>query len=308
MVNTSTGTITFDGHGSQTIDGAPSVSIPAGGGLFAATDGTNWKTFGQNFAGVRATPVPGVFKNLVITVASNTTVTVTADYVTTTDGTHFQSTPVSSTVNLGTTGVDALDTGSIAIDSWYHLWVIVKTDGTTKVIGSLRSTNDATFLSNLAAIASGAYTYYARVGAVQTIHGSATLYGTKQIGRRAQYIVGLAQTTVAVAMVAMASNSGTPSSGGSAQSVSRFVPPTASVFYGSVNCSGNGGTAICAPNASYGGTGTTTNPPPVWHTSAAANMTGVVSGVQFSMLLESTNIYFASTAGGLQCSGWEDNI
>ena len=107
-------------------------------------------------------PVPATYKNLVIKVATTTTVTVTADFVATTDGTNFQATAVSSTINLGTTGADALDAGTIATDTWYYIWVIAKSDGTTKCLASTSSSSPT--------LPSG-YTYKARVGAVQTIHG-----------------------------------------------------------------------------------------------------------------------------------------
>jgi hypothetical protein len=70
-----------------------------------------------------AFPPPSAFKNLSIKVASTTTVTVAADFVTTTDGTLYQTTALSGTINLGGNGaVNALDTGTIAIDTWlFHL-------------------------------------------------------------------------------------------------------------------------------------------------------------------------------------------
>lgn len=163
----------------------------------------------------------GGMDGLVITVASNTTVTVVANYVTMFNGSKYITRPVSSTVNLGTAGaVDALDTGVIAIDSRYHLWAISKEDGTTKVIASLQSTANGTFLASLAAIAAGAYTYYKRIGSVGTIHASATLYGTKQVGDEVQYILNLAQTGATYPTIATGSNASTMG----AFSVANFAP------------------------------------------------------------------------------------
>lgn len=247
-----------------------------------------------------AAPPPASYKNLVITVASNTTVTVSADWVVVTDGTLFKLVPVSSTVNLGTTGVDALDTGVIAIDQWYHLWVITKADGTTKVIASLRSTNDATFLSNLAAIAGGAYTFYARIGAVQTIHASATLYGTKQVGDLANYIVGLAQTSALPQLDTSGTGSVTVPTWVAAP-VARFVPTTASHILLSA---GTNNALMVAPNNSYGRYDSGTNPPPI-------AMSGIGGRNISSMMLESTNIYQANNGGAslvLACMGWKDKL
>lgn len=56
VVNLSTSDITFAGNGSQTIDGATSITIPAGCGCMVNTDGSNWFTDGQNFNNVQQQP------------------------------------------------------------------------------------------------------------------------------------------------------------------------------------------------------------------------------------------------------------
>lgn len=251
---------------------------------------------------------PGSFKNLSIKVASDTTITVAADWVATTNGTTFQTTAVSSTVNMFTTGVDALDTGSIATSQWYYLWVIAKADGTTKVIASLQSTANATFLSNLAAIASGAYTFYARIGAVRTAAGIAQLLGTWQYGRIAQYVRGLAQTTAPRIMQSgITGSSSVPI--WSDIATGAFVPATASSIHGVLYSAPSASApAILAPNNTYGAAGSLTNPPPVeaYGISATAR-----TSVPFQMILESSNIYMASDSNSkpvLVCTGWEDNI
>jgi hypothetical protein len=45
------------------------------------------------------------------------------------------------TINFGTTGANALDTGALATNTWYHCYVIAKTDGTTASLGSLSATS-----------------------------------------------------------------------------------------------------------------------------------------------------------------------
>ena len=246
-----------------------------------------------------AFPPAAAFKNLSIKVASNTTVTVAADYVTTTNGTTFQTTAVSSTINLGTTGVDALDTGTIASGTWYAIWVIAKSDGTTKCVAST-SGSSPTMPTD--------YTFKARIGWVTTA-GSATLHGTWQLGRRVRYVVGLAQTTAVRVMKSTAAGSmATPT--WVAQSVSSYVPTTASMIDVALSAVGNNATlAMVAPNNSYGSYSSSTNPPPLVLLGSAAGSTGggTISG---SMMLESTNIYYASdvSASLVGCLGWEDNI
>ena len=56
LVNVSSGAITLDGFSAQTIDGATTISIPAGGGVDVETDGTNWFTHGQNYIGTQVQP------------------------------------------------------------------------------------------------------------------------------------------------------------------------------------------------------------------------------------------------------------
>lgn len=243
-----------------------------------------------NFTG---TAPPGGFKNLSIKVASNTTVIVAADFVTVTDGTNYQTLAVSGTTNLGTNGaVNALDASTIAIDTWYAIWAIAKADGTQ---GTLAST------SFTAPTMPTGYTYKARIGAVQTIHGSATLYGTWQLGRRAQYVVGLAQTT---AMPIMGSaNVGIAA--WTAIALARFVPTTAAEIVAMINLPNTNASIALAPNNSYGNIASLTNPPPL-----ALNAGSGSFGTTANILLESTNIYYQSnsTGNGVFALGWIDNI
>ena len=243
-----------------------------------------------------AFPPTALFKKLSILVASNTTVTVAADFVVTSDGTNYQATAVSSTINLGTTGADALDTGTIAIDTWYAIWVVAKSDGTTKCVASTSASSPT--------MPSG-YTYKARVGWVKTIHGSATLYGTYQFGRRAQYVVGVAQTSTAVTIGTTSGTSYTSITviGGNVQQ--SYAPSTASVVFCSIYNSNSTATVAIAPNVSYGGATSTTNSPPIagLPTSNGAYASG-------SIALETTTIQAIASAGtgNVFCNGWEDNI
>ncbi len=252
---------------------------------------------GSGWALLRAAtdPPQASFKNLSIKVATNTTVALAADAVITTDGTLSQNTAVSATIDLGTNGaVNRLDTGTIAIDTWYAIWTIAKSDGTTGGLASLSAT---------APTMPAGYTYKARVGWVQTIHATATLYGTWQLGRQAQYVVGLAQTATAVKMAS--GSVGTIATGPrDAIALARFVPTTAGQIRVVANTNNTAGAVTeVAPNASYGGNGSTTNPPPLMLTAASTQYSSVAD-----MLLESTNIYWASDGGAVYCLGWQDNI
>lgn len=239
------------------------------------------------------------FKNLVIKVTGNTGVDVDAEFVVTTDGTSYQTTAVNSSIDLSGNGAaDRLDAGTIAQATWYALWVIAKADGTTACLASLSATAPT--------LPSG-YTYKARVGWVRTAAGAAQLLGTWQFGRKAQYILGLAQTSILPLMVngAVGTYATNATAAFVSQSISNFVPSTASEIdiQWTNDYDGAARSMIAAPNTSYQGPGTT-KPPPI-HAISSAIASGRVNWV-----LESTNIYFAATGdgGALLAAGWTDNI
>lgn len=245
-------------------------------------------------------PVPGDSKNLIIKVLSNTTVQVTADWIVVNSGTSFQTLQnLNATIDLGANGaINRLDTGTIAIDTWYYIYPAAKADGTAGALASINSTTPT--------LPAG-YTYYSNPpgAAVQTIHGSATLYGTQQNGNKAQYVVGLAQTANLPQVTSGAVGSATVPTWVS-QSLARFVPPTAkrvnvSLFGFNSGAAVNG---MAAPNSSYGAITSSTNPPPVAINTAA----GQVAVQPAEILLESanpTNIYWAATGStALYVTGW----
>ena len=246
--------------------------------------------------GLSAPPPSGSFKNLAIKVASNTTATIAADFAVTTNGTAFQTTALSGTINLGTTGAFALDTGTIAANTWYAIWAIAKPDGTTAGLASTSFT---------APTMPSGYTYKARYGAVRTATGSAQLMGTWQFGRESQYVVGLAQTTATNIMASGAvGNVSAPT--WVSVSVATFVPPTSCRITVSGAVQTAASQLMIAPNNSYGAFNSTTNPPPL----NAISPTGTVANTYGPLLLESSNIFWASTGAAnlLICHGWEDNL
>lgn len=247
-------------------------------------------------------PPPGVRSKLSLKVTSTTNVTCVADFVTTTDGTSVLTTALSGVCNLGANGAaNTLDAGTIAIDQWYAIWAIAKADGTTATLASLSFT---------APTLPTGYTFKARIGAVQTIHASATLYGTWQFGNKAQYIVGLASTATLPLIVSGAqgtySSAGTPT--WATPSVVRFVPPTASEIQIVHTSNWKGGLASniqIAPSNAYGsGSGASGNMPPYDNSGAAAGTNN------FWMTLEATTIACATGAAGaaISCMGWVDNL
>lgn len=239
----------------------------------------------------------GFPSNLVIKVATNTTVTVSADAVEVTDGTSTKLlTGLSATLDLATNGaVNTLDAGTIAIDTWYYVWAIAKADGTK---GTLAST------SATAPTLPTGYTFKRRIGAVRTIHASASLYGTWQLGAKVQYVVGLASTTTSLPFLAQGVFGSPTTPTWNVQPVGALVPPTATVIYGTAYVAN--GTVMVAPNANYGARNSITAPAPL----VIGNQGTISINTPFELVLESTNLYYMgdTSAAGAVIRGWEDNI
>jgi len=239
-------------------------------------------------------PPPSSYKNLVIKVTTNTALTAVADFVTTTNGTAFLTTALSSTINMATTGANALDTGSIAAATWYAIWAIAKADGTTAALASTSFT---------APTMPTGYTYKARIGAVTTAAASAQLMGTWQFGQRAQYIIGLAQT---------GSTYPTPGTATGAiwqtRSVTAQVPSTASEISGFLTYATTGGTAGTIGVSSNSSVTTFERAQfynSYFNTNAATN------SLAYNMVLEGTAIFVAGAnvnSTVTYVTGWMDNL
>jgi hypothetical protein len=114
-------------------------------------------------------------------------------------------TSVSNTVDITVSGVNGLDTGTEAVNTWYHIWCIAKEDGTKGCLLSASSSSPT--------LPSG-YTYKARIGAVYN-DAAGNFRDFMQRGKRV-----MANSTEWVALA----------SGASATraliDMSAFVPPT----------------------------------------------------------------------------------
>lgn len=251
--------------------------------------------------------VTGAFKNLAASATgSSANVSVSADEVVVSNSSNQYAVLRSvSLIIAGTSvGANALDAGTIATGTWYSVWVIW--NGTTTA-GLLSTSATAPTLPS-------GYTHKARVGWIKT-DGSGNKYplAFKQYGRKVRYMVAgnvtgipLIQGGAAVGSTAtptyvsvqVQSNSGT----------SGIIPSTA--FIASLNLAERGGSSqsICAPSASYGAYNSTSNPPPM--IGGVASVATSVTCVNYDMILESINVYFAlgSVSSYLYLTGWEDNI
>lgn len=306
VVNNSSGDLTLDGNASETIDGALTLTIPAGRGVILETDGTNWFTAGRNWLDTNYVirPVAGGYKNLVVQPSSATAVDVTADAITLENsaGESYRASSVSllsGTLAITGSGANGLDTGAEGADTWYSVWVIY--DSTNDTVAGLLS------ISATAPTLPGTYDYKARVGWVRN-DNSSDLYRTIQKGNRAQYIVGTNPTAV----IPMDTGS---SAAWTAIATGAFVPSTAHIIHAAARFEVDDDQTkfiMVAPNNSYATSqGASTNTAPViMNVNRTDDGSVFDTTIPFSFLLETTNIYWGTdeAAAAINVLGWEDNI
>lgn len=271
-----------------------------GAGFEEIALGANLRMSGSTLL-VSAPPVFGSYRSKTIKVTGNTGVSVVVDSIVLTDGAgNFNTVALNSAVNLATNGgVNAMEGAlTLAGPAWLSLWGICKADGSLpKVLANYSDTTITTMPSG--------YTQKTLLGHLR-VNGSNLVLGTWQFGRRAQYVVGLAQCSTMPQMLSGV-NGSTATPTWVSVAVGNFVPPTASVIKMSAHADQANMSVMLAPNNSYGAYASTTNPP-YWGNTAPANASAI--GV-VEILLESSNIYAAGSSGGnysIWAIGWEENF
>jgi hypothetical protein len=241
--------------------------------------------------------LPGV-NRLAVVVASDTALTITADYagVVTTGGVVRAFSSVTASISTGTVGANGLDTGTIASGK-YAVWLI--SNGST--ISGLLSTS---FTSPT--MPSG-YTYKVYVGAVY-VDGSSKLWRTWQYGTTTFINPGTNPTVQPQLAVGPAGSQGSGTVTWSSVSVATYVPSTARavlILVGNAYNSSSGCAQVyLAPaNSSY------TNPeglnPPFWAADQAYDASGAI--VEIPLLGGSTiNWYAGSALGRIALYGWKE--
>jgi len=275
-----------------------------------------WKQVTQ----VPVTPAATAFKNLrVFNVTSglgdvapttpNREMSVAADSLTLVDSLGHTMTvgAVACTSNLNTSGANGLDTGSLAADTWYAVWVVYNP-----------ATNTASCLFSLNAQASSitlpsGYTFAARVGMNRT-DASSNLYRILQIGRQARYTVRSGTNTAALRQITTGTggvDDGT-SPTWAQRGLQNYIPSTSPVRVASrafmvatTRSTSVGDVFYAAPSANYAGINST-NPPLTY---VKFGVTGVGS-VLFDIVLETSTVQIVSTTSdfALLAYGWEDNL
>jgi hypothetical protein len=240
--------------------------------------------------------IQGTFKNLKASATGlSANISVSADEIAVENGSNAYQTlrAIALTISGAASGVaNGLDTGALAINTWYSVWVIW--NGATAA-GLLS-------LSPTAPTMPGGYTHKARVGWIRTdASGSKFPLGFVQYGRSTQYVVAAGSNVTALPIIASGIQ-GAVSTTLVAASVSSFVPTTASRILGTLFNGGGGNSSQISPSitaATPGGAGI--------DTSGAGGSTQIV---KFDFLLESTNLYYSGNGASsdARCNGWEDNL
>ena len=268
-------------------------------------DGTQMQCLSCNTS---APQLVGGFRNLRVTVGSDTAFTIAASAVAVEDsnGYAYRLTNVSVTCTLTTSGTNGLDTGSASASNWYGGYIIY--NPTTQTTACLASLHPNALTDTTGPTMPSGYT--ARQLATEMRYDSQPkLWRIAQYGREAQIVIGTNPTAI-VGMISSSSGSiNTPT--WTAVATASFAPPLAAAITVSLSApaAANGDGAMAAPNAAYGALASASNPPPMSFqvdSTAAAHKYSAVA----SFNLESSNIYYASTIASSKLSviGWTLNL
>ena len=298
-------TLTYNAT-SMILPGAANIQTAAGDTADVVYGGgSNWAVIRYN----RAASPPGAgalagANTLVITnnQAQQVTVTFNSAVLVNSSGYPIFSGSQTLTINMSTTGANGLDTGSQAANTWYYVYAISNGSTVAGIVSAVAPPTGP-------ALPAG-YTFVAYLGAVRGGASTVTLLNTKQVGNRAQYIIGASGTTTAMPAI----KSSALGSFWTAQSVTLVVPTTATratvQLYASFQAAT--GAAGVAPNTNYGSPGTLATPfPPLMgvSTGGGSNYTDVKWA---DIALESTSVYTGQagspTAAAVYCLGWTDAV
>lgn len=253
-----------------------------------------WREVPDLSVGASTTGTPGAFSNLKGSATGlSAVVTITASAVSVLNASNESKvlTGVSVTPSLAVSGVNGLDTGTSAANTWYYTYIIWNGTTTAGLIS----------LSSTAPTMPSGYTHKCRVNSFRSDStGNKFPLSFVQYGNDYQFVVAPGTNVASGRVMAngTAGNVNTPTYVSVATGA--FVPPTASMI--AVNVSAQSSLeALVAPNASYGGKFSQTNP--AFY--GSGNGGGNASNIR--MVLETTNIHWASTGAALICTGYKEN-
>jgi hypothetical protein len=255
------------------------------------------------------TALPGVSNLLIVNGGATTNVTITFDQAVLVDANGRGLAVMSGNYTCDcsvSAAINRLDTGSLAANSEYHIWLIAKPDGTLP--GSLMS------LSATAPTLPTGYVggFKVRIGCFIT-GGAATFLRLRQIGKVTQYVVTAGTTTTTLPKFTIAQNASKTalSAAGSVGSGNaQKVPSTALAIRMIISQDGNTSRGVAVfPNndADYANN---------WgqHYGAVTGTgTAGQGGCLIEMVLESATIYYIGTnnpaiGAAIAVVGWIDRV
>lgn len=283
------------------IGGADPLELLQGGQLVVpaeASASTHAVRKGQMEAAVNAGPhVAAGYSNLRVSRTGNASIDIDASHITVFDssgnGRGLRNVDLSVAITTG--GVNGLDTGSEASNTWYYGYVIY--NPTTNTVAGLLSA------SPTAPTLPSGYTFARLVTAVRN-NASSNFVDYIQRNERVQYRGGTPPEISSGAIGTIGS------SWGAAISIASMVPTAVA---GEIDvqawATSSNSRIVMAPNNSYDADPVGANAPPIGGggTSGAANFTGNIACG--TLLLESDNVYVASNANTKSaCRGFKISL
>lgn len=232
----------------------------------------------------------GGYSNLVISASgTNGVVNISVDEIVLSNGSGSYLTVRGASGTVSTTaaaGLGGIDTGATAANTWYAIWM-VSNGASTGYIYSLNATSPTM---------PAGYTLKNRVGWFRTDStGNKFPMRYTQRDKDAQW--GVASGTNVTDWPLMSTQTG---GAWTAVGVTAFCPPSASIIRVMSGSAGN------SQAASVGSSSLSTSTIANMNCGSGANY--FAGNFVADVLLESTNIYFASNAIGLRSIGWRDNL
>ncbi len=191
VLNNSSGSITLDGSGAQTVDGSANITLRAGTGCFVFTDGSNWYTAGLAQLGVLPR---GYIDGCTLANGTDATNDINIAAGSCRDSTNlFDITVAAMTgkqldANWAAGGSAGMRNSAAGItNTTYHIYAVAKADGTQDIYAHTSATV-ATVLTALQLESGGsAYIYARRIGSI--VRASSTILGFTQNGDEIIYNV-----------------------------------------------------------------------------------------------------------------------
>jgi hypothetical protein len=289
-----TGSQTIAPQSGDTIKGnasGASIIIPAGCAAFITTDAAGSGVW--YVEGMQATSMPvtgGSFTNLIATndaVTPNTKwdVSATELVLTNSTGGAVRLVNIAWVIDATTNGLNGLDTGSLAANTWYYHYAIANENGSVGGLLSLSSTAPA--------LPSG-YTFVKRLGSIRT-DGSAHFKAMNQRGAQHQLTNAAGYPIIASGVQLLA-----------AFSTAAGAPPTAYSVRGILAFIGSSGAAASV----YAGTGGTI---PVAQTQNNITSATISTSTTFDVIPDTPGfLYYAANGSGpladLYIAGYFDSI